>query len=86
MGAVAITTLAGALILQLGPPWSFVVEIRPFLLGFTLFFWATATWWIPLLVVLGFWRHIVGGITLPHRPEGYSPRYWGMASRSGCTQ
>jgi tellurite resistance protein TehA-like permease len=78
MGAVAITTLAGALLLQLGPSWPFVAEIRPFLLGFTFFFWATATWWIPLLVALGVWRHTVGGIALPHRPEGYGPRYWGM--------
>nr|WP_233340454.1 tellurite resistance/C4-dicarboxylate transporter family protein [Haloprofundus sp. MHR1] len=78
MGAVAITTLAGALLLQLGPYWPFITEIRPFLLGFTFFFWATATWWIPLLVALGVWRHTVGGIALPHRPEGYGPRYWGM--------
>jgi len=78
MGAVAITTLAGALLLQLGPSWSFITEIRPFLLGFTFFFWATATWWIPLLVALGVWRHTVGGIALPHRLEGYGPRYWGM--------
>jgi len=78
MGAVAITTLAGALLLQLGPSWSFLAEIRPFLLGFTFFFWATATWWIPLLVALGVWRHTVGGIALPHRPDGYGPRYWAM--------
>jgi len=78
MGAVAITTLAGALLLQLGPSWSFITEIRPFLLGFTFFFWVTATWWIPLLVALGVWRHTVGGIALPHRLDGYGPRYWGM--------
>jgi tellurite resistance protein TehA-like permease len=30
----------------------------PFVKGFTLFFWATATWWIPLLVLLECWRHI----------------------------
>jgi len=78
MGAVAITTLAGALLLDLGSAWPFITEIRPFLLGFTFFFWATATWWIPLLVALGVWRHTVGGIALPHRPEGYGPRYWGM--------
>jgi len=78
MGAVAITTLAGAVLLALGSAWPFITEIRPFLLGFTFFFWATATWWIPLLVALGIWRHTVGGIVLPHRPEGYGPRYWGM--------
>lgn len=78
MGAVAITTLAGALLLRLGPSWPFLAELRPFLVGFTFFFWATGSWWIPLLVVLGVWRHTVGGITLPHTPTGYHPRYWSI--------
>jgi len=78
MGAVAITTLAGSSLLELGTSWPFVADVRPFLLGFTLFFWATATWWIPLLVALGVWRHAFGGIELPHRPTGYDPRYWGI--------
>jgi len=78
MGAVAITTLAGALILRLGPSWTFIAELRPFLVGFTFFFWATGSWWIPLLVVLGLWRHTVGGIALPHTPTGYHPRYWAI--------
>jgi tellurite resistance protein TehA-like permease len=42
-----------------------------FLKGLTLFFWATATWWIPLLVVLGVWRHIVRGV-----PLTYDVVYW----------
>ena len=60
MGAVAITTLAGArLILAVGE-WSFLAEILPFLKGFTLFFWASGSWWIPLLLILGAWRVLVG--------------------------
>lgn len=78
MGAVAITTLAGALLLRLGPSWPFLAELRPFLVGFTFFFWATGSWWIPLLVVLGLWRHTVGEIALPHTPTGYHPRYWSI--------
>ena len=58
MGAVAITTLAGAKLILGAPEWSFLTEILPFLKGFTLFFWAWATWWIPLLFILGFWRHV----------------------------
>jgi tellurite resistance protein TehA-like permease len=73
MGAVAITTLAGARLILAAPDWSFLTEILPFLKGFTLFFWAAGTWWIPLLFILGFWRHI-------HKrfPLVYDPQYWGM--------
>lgn len=78
MGAVAITTLAGSLLLENANQWSFITDIGPFITGFTFFFWATATWWIPLLIVLGIWRHTVGGIALPHTVAGYRPRYWGM--------
>ena len=58
MGAVAITTLAGARLIIAAPGWTMLNELVPFLKGFTLFFWAAATWWIPLLLALGFWRHV----------------------------
>ena len=53
--------------------WTFLGEILPFLKGFTLFFWAAGTWWIPLLFILGFWRHIYKRF-----PIRYDPQYWGM--------
>ena len=49
MGAVAITTLAGARLIIAAPGWPLLNEVVPFLKGFTLFFWAAGTWWIPLL-------------------------------------
>jgi tellurite resistance protein TehA-like permease len=73
MGAVAITTLAGARLIQSTAEWPFLVEILPFLKGFTLFFWAWGTWWIPLLFILGFWRHVY--MRFPLR---YDPQYWGL--------
>jgi tellurite resistance protein TehA-like permease len=73
MGAVAITTLAGSSLLLQSDRWSFLVMLRPFVAGFTLFFWATATWWIPLLVILGVWRHLIRRF-----PLRYDPQYWGM--------
>ncbi len=73
MGAVAITTLAGASLLIQAELWPFLVMLRPFITGFTLFFWATATWWIPLLLILGVWRHVVRRF-----PVRYDPQYWGM--------
>jgi tellurite resistance protein TehA-like permease len=73
MGAVAITTLAGAALILSAPQWMFLREILPFLMGFTLLFWAAGTWWIPLLVILGVWRHIYKRF-----PLTYDPQYWGM--------
>ena len=73
MGAVAITTLAGSTLLLAADAWDFLASLRPFLIGFTLFFWVTATWWIPLLLILGVWRHGVR-----HFPLRYDPQYWGM--------
>ncbi|MEO8681307.1 MAG: tellurite resistance/C4-dicarboxylate transporter family protein [Vicinamibacterales bacterium] len=73
MGAVAITTLAGSSLLLQAERWSFLLMLRPFVAGFTLFFWATATWWIPLLLVLGVWRHVIRRF-----PLRYDPQYWGM--------
>jgi tellurite resistance protein TehA-like permease len=77
-GAVAITTLAGATLLARGSCWVFLADLEPFLRGFTLLFWATATWWIPMLVALGGWRHVLGEVALPHTRRGYDPSYWGM--------
>ena len=59
MGAVAITTLAGATLILNAAQLPLLGEIVPFLKGFTLFFWAAGTWWIPLLFILGIWRHVV---------------------------
>ena len=73
MGAVAITTMAGARLLLQAQDWTLLEELRPFLKGFTLFFWVTATWWIPLLLVLGDWRHVVKRV-----PFAYHPAYWSM--------
>lgn len=73
MGAVAITTLAGARLIIAASEWTTLGEFMPFLKGFTLFFWAAGTWWIPLLLILGFWRHIYRKF-----PLRYDPQYWGM--------
>jgi tellurite resistance protein TehA-like permease len=72
MGAVAISTLAGALLVLAAPHSPLVRDVLPFVKGLTLMFWATATWWIPMLVILGVWRH--GYRRFPLR---YDPLYWG---------
>jgi tellurite resistance protein TehA-like permease len=71
MGAIAITTLAGATLMQHTLGWGFMAGMLPFMRGFTLFFWVLATWWIPLLTILEIWRH-----DWRHYPIRYEPRYW----------
>lgn len=73
MGAAAITVVAGATLVESAPQWRILPPILPFLTGSTLLFWAAATWWIPLLVLLGVWRHGVR-----RYPVVYEPQYWGM--------
>lgn len=73
MGAVAISTLAGALLIERASDAPFLTGMLPFLKGFTVFFWATATWWIPMLVILGIWRHGYKRFKL-----AYDPLYWGL--------
>src|SRR5262249_58625980 len=59
MGALAITTLVGSRLLVVADQWSFLQELSAFLQGFTLLFWAEGTWWIPLFVIAGVWRHAI---------------------------
>lgn len=73
MGAVAITTLAGSFLVSLAPQSTLLQALQPFVLGLTVLAWATATWWIPLLVLLFVWRHVMRRIGLT-----YTPEYWSL--------
>ena len=73
MGAVAITTLAGANLLLIAEEWPLIADLRIFIKGMTLLAWAIATWWLPLLGIIGFWRHIRQKV-----PLVYDPTYWSM--------
>lgn len=73
MGALAIATLAGSRLLLVANQWSFLQTLAPFLSGFTFFFWSVATWWIPLLVFVGVWRHGIRRVRL-----AYDPQYWSL--------
>ena len=72
MGAMAISTLAGASLIMNSDASALQRTLHPFILGLTILFWATATWWIPMLVILGFWRH-----GYKRFPLTYNPLYWG---------
>jgi tellurite resistance protein TehA-like permease len=50
-----------------------LTSLLPFLKGFTLFYWASGTWWLPMLLILGVWRY--GYARYPVR---YDPQYWSV--------
>jgi tellurite resistance protein TehA-like permease len=72
MGAMAISTLAGSLLISHAADAPYINSLLPFVRGFTVLYWATGTWWIPMLVVLLVWRHVVRRF-----PLRYDPLYWG---------
>jgi tellurite resistance protein TehA-like permease len=71
MGAMAISTLAGVVLVSRAADSPLLTDLLPFLLGLSLLFWATATWWIPLLILLGIWRHLLRKV-----PLTYDVVYW----------
>ncbi|CAN5491256.1 tellurite resistance/C4-dicarboxylate transporter family protein [soil metagenome] len=84
MGAVAISTLAGTMLLAAAPHSPLLTELVPFIKGVTLLFWSTATWWVPMLLTLGVWRHVYRRF-----PLRYDPLYWGavfpLGMYTACT-
>jgi tellurite resistance protein TehA-like permease len=73
MGAMAVSALGGAMLLRFSAGVSLLQQIAPFVKGFTLLYWSTATWWFPMLVILAVWRHAYKRL-----PFVYDPLYWGM--------
>ena len=72
-GAAAISTNAGSMLVLNDSGLPFLHSIRPFIGGVALCMWAWAAWWIPLLVLLGVWKHGVRRI-----PLAYTPMYWSL--------
>lgn len=78
MGAMAISTLGGSVLILNAPDAPFLESLLPFLKGFTVFYWATGTWWIPMLIILAIWRHVY-----KRYPFKYDPLYWGAVFPQG---
>ncbi|MGN6751816.1 MAG: tellurite resistance/C4-dicarboxylate transporter family protein, partial [Intrasporangium sp.] len=72
MGAIAITVVAGARIVQMHSA-PMVDATRGLIAGLSVVFWAFATWLIPVLVAVGVWRHFVRKV-----PLRYEPTLWSM--------
>ena len=73
MGAVAISALAGSMLIQRADVWPMLEPLLPFIRGFTFFFWAVASWWIPFLFALMIWRY-----AWKRDRIRYEPAAWGM--------
>jgi tellurite resistance protein TehA-like permease len=73
MGAAAISANAGTSLLLNSVHVPYLVSMKPFIDGITLIVWAWATWWIPLLVLFGAWKHVVCRV-----PLSYSPALWSL--------
>jgi len=78
MGAVAITTLAGSRLMMYAQHNPWIPGIQYFLPGLTVLFWAFATWWIPILILLPIWRHVIQKV-----PLRYDPQYWSLVFPAG---
>ena len=73
MGAAAISTNAGSMLILSRSGVPFLQSMRPFIDGVTLIMWLWATWWIPLLVLFGLWKHVLKRV-----PLAYTPMLWSM--------
>jgi tellurite resistance protein TehA-like permease len=73
MGAAAIATNAGSTLILTDPGMPFLLALRPFLDGTTLILWAWSTWWIPMLVIFGVWKHLVR-----KEPIVYHAMFWSL--------
>ncbi|NLU93357.1 tellurite resistance/C4-dicarboxylate transporter family protein [Chitinophaga sp. Ak27] len=73
MGAVAIITLAGSRLVMYAHAHETLIVWASFVQAFTLFFWAFASWWIPLLFLMFAYRHFIARV-----PLQYDPQYWSM--------
>lgn len=73
-GAVAITVLAGSnLILAANAGSGRLVRVAPVIEVLVVLAWATATFWFPLMIAIGVWRHLVCRV-----PLRYHPSFWAM--------
>jgi tellurite resistance protein TehA-like permease len=73
MGAAAISTNAGSTLILTDSGVPFLLTMRGFIDGVTLIMWAWATWWIPLLLLFGIWKHVICRV-----PVRYTPMFWSL--------
>jgi tellurite resistance protein TehA-like permease len=78
MGAAAICTLSGAILVDKMQSLGQLTDLIPFVKGFSVLMWSIACWWIPLLILLEIWRHVVNKV-----PISYDVAFWDTAFTLG---
>lgn len=73
MGAAAISANAGSNLLLTEPVIPLLIELRPTVQMLSIMLWTFATWWIPLLVIIGLWKHVY-----QKTPLIYDPMQWSI--------
>lgn len=71
MGALAVTVLAGARIVEMADA-PMVDVTRGLIAGLAVVFWAFATWLIPVLLAAGWWRHVTRRVPLRYEATLWS--------------
>ncbi len=71
MGALAITVLAGARIVEMADA-PMVAATRDLIAGLAVVFWAFATWLFPVLIAAGWWRHVARKVPLRYEATLWS--------------
>jgi tellurite resistance protein TehA-like permease len=71
MGAAAITTLAGIILIKSVSNLDLYKDFVPTIKVFSVLFWIAGTWWIPVIFFLEIWRHRI-------IPFQYNAGYWAL--------
>jgi tellurite resistance protein TehA-like permease len=69
---MAIATLAGARLEAIVGKSALTKLLLPSVALATLFCWAVASWWIPLLIGLTVWHRVAAEAAVPYRAENWS--------------
>ena len=72
MGAAAISANAGTRLLLSDPVIPMLAELHAVVQLISMMLWTWATWWIPLLVIMGIWTHFYKKVPLHYNPMQWS--------------
>jgi tellurite resistance protein TehA-like permease len=72
-GGVAIVVLAGSNLLLAQDAAPRIARMAPAIEVVVVLAWATATFWFPLMIAIGVWRHVIRRV-----PLRYHPSYWAL--------
>lgn len=72
MGAAAISANAGNNLLLTESSIQLLIDLRPMVQMLSIILWTFASWWIPLLVIIGLWKHVYQKVPLTYDPMQWS--------------